>query len=96
MGKWSHQKRRTRLQVPFDQDVLDALSEFADVTGRTRPSIIEEIVIEAIPALTTMTRAMSQFDTDKTGSLRQMAEMMYRAAEEARQMGLELDQEGDR
>lgn len=91
MAKWSHQKRRHRLQIPLDDDVLDALAEFSDVTGRSRASIAEEILQEAVPALTTMTRALSQFDMDKSGSLARMAEMMHRAAEEAKQMGLELD-----
>ena len=91
MGKWSNQKRRHRLQIPLDDDVLDALAEFSAVTGRSRAAIAEEILKEALPALTTMTRALANLDTDKTGSISQMAEMMLRAAEEAKQMGLELD-----
>ena len=91
MAKWSHQKRRKRIQIPVDIEVYDAISDFAKITGRSRSNICEEIVTEAIPALYTMVKAMEQFDLDKNASFKQMAEMMYRAAEEAKQMGLELD-----
>lgn len=87
------QVRRHRLQVPFDKEVLDALSDFADATGKTRARICEEIVAESIPSMYQMINALDQLEVDKSGGFRSIAELMYRAAEEAKQMGLELDAE---
>jgi len=94
MGK--KQKRRTRLQIPLDQDVYDAITDFAELTGRSRAAVAEELITESVPALFKMSQAIQMLDMDVSGGLREMADFVHQAVSEVRQMGMDLESEADK
>ena len=87
------QKRRQRVNTPLDPEAHSVLDEFAQMTGKTKISICGEIITEAIPAIRQMMVAMSKMEVTPNMGLQQMAEMMHKLAFEAKQIGLELEEE---
>lgn len=90
------QNRRLRVGIPLDPEVHDTLDRMCEVTGKSKSSICEEIISEAMPAVEQMMIAMQKLKVSKQGGMREMAEYMEKLAFEAKQMGLELGKEADK
>lgn len=89
------QKRRKRLQVPLNPEVWDTLEELSEVTGRSTAALAEEIIVEAMPAMTQLIRALDQLDLSPADSFRDLAHLIDRLSQEARQLSMELEEEGN-
>ena len=85
------QPPRSRLQVQMSQDIYDAVSDFADLTGRSRSAVAEEILTEAVPALFQITKAVERLQLSPASGIRELAGMMDRLSWEARQTNLDLE-----
>lgn len=88
--------QKKKIQVMVDQEVFDIYEDMAQLTGRSLSATAADVLVEAAPAISKMARIIETLDADVTGGIRDLADFVYQAAQEAKQLGMEFEQEAKR
>lgn len=89
-------RQKKKIQVMVDQEVFDIYEDMAQLTGRSLSATAADVLVEASPAISKMARIIETLDVDVTGGIRDLADFVYQAAQEAKQLGMEFEQEAER
>jgi len=83
--------RTYRLQVPIKPETRKAIEEFADAMGISPAQAAAQLLEESAPGMIELAAAMRKANQSPSKALRDMANILHKATEQADQLSMELN-----
>lgn len=82
--------REFRMQVPIDPETRKAIEDYAEVMGMAPSRACAVLLKQAAPGLVELTEAMRKVSSSPARAMREMAQAVQKAAQDADQMAMDL------